>query len=121
MVSVFASCSVDRHIKDYKIGIFRFSSKSKDWLVRNHDNVSRWHAMSTIQACWSSTKRVSSPSHQHVTCSLRDITDTLLILALSNNNHLYTHLKEGFIIDRICSDVTGKAFDYHNTNLNYNL
>ena len=80
MVSVFASCSVDRHIKDYKIGIFKLSSKSKDWLVRNQDNVSRWSAMSTVQAWCSSTKRASSSSHhQYVTCSRHDIADKLLI------------------------------------------
>ena len=55
MVSVLASSAVDHRgfepwsgqTKDYKIGICRFSTnhvalrrKSKDWLVRNQDNVS---------------------------------------------------------------------------------
>jgi hypothetical protein len=54
MDSVLASSVVDRgfeprsgHTKDYKIGICCFSAKhaalkrkSKDWLVRNRDNVS---------------------------------------------------------------------------------
>ena len=53
MVSVFASSVVDRwfvsrsgQTKDYKVGMCCFSAKhaalrkkSKDWLVRNHDNV----------------------------------------------------------------------------------
>jgi hypothetical protein len=61
MVSVFASSAVDRgfepwsdQTKDYKIGICCFSakhialrSKSKDWLVRNQNNVSKWSDMST--------------------------------------------------------------------------
>jgi hypothetical protein len=61
MVSVFASSAVDRgfepwsdQTKDYKIGICCFSakhialrSKSKDWLVRNRNNVSKWSDMST--------------------------------------------------------------------------
>ena len=62
MVSVLASSAVDRRFeprsgqtKDYKIGIYcRFSAKhaalrrkSKDWLVRNQNNVSEWSDMST--------------------------------------------------------------------------
>ena len=61
MVSVLASSAEDRRFepwsgqtKDYKIGIFCFSSKhaalrskSKDWLVRNQNNVSEWNDMST--------------------------------------------------------------------------
>jgi hypothetical protein len=61
MVSVFASSAVDRgfepwsgKIKDYKIGICCFSAKnaalrrkSKDWLVRNQNNVSEWSDMTT--------------------------------------------------------------------------
>ena len=61
MVSVFASIVVGRgfesrsfQTKDYKIDIYFFSakhatirSKSKDWLVRNQDNVSKWSDMST--------------------------------------------------------------------------
>ena len=60
MVSVLASNAVDReidrcsgHSKVYKIGIYSFSvkhsalrSKSKDWLARNRDNMSKWGDMS---------------------------------------------------------------------------
>ena len=55
MVSVLASSAVDRgfeprsgQTKDYKIGIYCFSAKhpalrrkSKDWLARNQDNMSK--------------------------------------------------------------------------------
>ena len=61
MVSMLASSVVDREIelrsdqtKDYEIGICCFSAKqaelrrkSKDWLARNQDNVSKWGDMST--------------------------------------------------------------------------
>ena len=61
MVSVLASSVVDRgfeprsgQTKDYKIGICCFSTKhaalrrkSKDWLTRNQNNVSKWNDMST--------------------------------------------------------------------------
>ena len=61
MVSVFASCAVDRvfeprsgQTKDYKIGICCFSAahaalrrKSKDWSARNQNNVSDLSDMST--------------------------------------------------------------------------
>jgi hypothetical protein len=61
MVSVFASCAVDRGLdprlgqtKDYKIGICCFSAKhaalrrkSKDWLARNQNNMSEWSDIST--------------------------------------------------------------------------
>ena len=61
MVSVLASSAVDHEFesrsgqtKDYTIGICCFStkhvalwSKSKDWLARNHNNVSEWSDMST--------------------------------------------------------------------------
>ena len=61
MVSMFASSAVVRgfepqsgQTKDYKIGICCFSAKhaalwrkSKNWLVRNQDNVSEWGDMST--------------------------------------------------------------------------
>ena len=61
MVSVLASSALDRgfeprsgQTKDYKIGICCFSAKhaslmrkSKDWLVRNQDNVSEWGDMSS--------------------------------------------------------------------------
>ena len=60
MVSVLASSAVDRgfeprsgQTKNYKIGICCFSAKhaalrrkSKDWLVRNQNNVSEWGDMS---------------------------------------------------------------------------
>jgi hypothetical protein len=60
MVSVLASSAVDRgfeprsgQTKDYKIGICYFTAmyaalrrKSKDWVVRNQDNVSEWGDMS---------------------------------------------------------------------------
>ena len=60
MVSVLASCAVDRgfepqsgQTKDYIIGICCFSAKhaalrrkSKDWLAGNQDNVSEWGDMS---------------------------------------------------------------------------
>ena len=60
MVSMFDSSAVDRgfkprsgQTKDYKIGICYFSAKhaplrrkSKDWLARNHNNVSEWRDMS---------------------------------------------------------------------------
>ena len=60
MVSVLASSAVDRgfeprsgQAKDNKIGICCFSAKhaalrrkSKNWLVRNQDNVSEWGDMS---------------------------------------------------------------------------
>ena len=60
MVSVLAASAVDRgfrlrsgQIKDNKIGIYCFSTKhialrrkSKDWLARNENNVSKWGDMS---------------------------------------------------------------------------
>ena len=60
MVNVLTSSVVDRwfepqsgQAKDYEIGICCLSSKhtalrrkSKDWLVRNEDNVSEWDNMS---------------------------------------------------------------------------
>ena len=60
IVSVLASSTVDRgfesrsgQTKDYEIGICCFSAKhaafrrkSKDWLARNQDNVSKWGDMS---------------------------------------------------------------------------
>ena len=61
MVSMLASSAVDcgfepwsGQTKEYKIGICCFSAKhaafrrkSKDWLARNQDNVSKWGDMST--------------------------------------------------------------------------
>jgi hypothetical protein len=60
MVSVLVSSALDRgfeprsgQTKDYKISMCFFSAKhaalrkkSKDWLVRNRDNVSEWGDMS---------------------------------------------------------------------------
>jgi hypothetical protein len=60
MVSVLASCTVDRgfeprsgQTKDYTIGIYCFPAKhttlrkkSKDWLAQNQDVVSKWVNMS---------------------------------------------------------------------------
>ena len=100
MVCVLSSSVVDHgfeswlgQTKDYKIGICCFSSKyaalkrkSKDWLARNQDNVSKWSDMyisrllfqwaSTIKiqlGCWSSTKQTSSSSHWKLTSSRHDI------------------------------------------------
>jgi hypothetical protein len=61
MVGVLASSAIDcgfeprsGQTKEYKIGICCFSakhaalsSKSKDWLDRNHNNVSEWSDIST--------------------------------------------------------------------------
>jgi hypothetical protein len=61
MLSVLASSAVDRmfeppsgQTKDYKIGIYCFSTKHtalrrkiKDWLARNQNNVSEWSDMSS--------------------------------------------------------------------------
>jgi hypothetical protein len=60
MVSVLNSSAVDRQFeprlgqtKDYKVGIYCFSTKhvtlrkkNKDWLARNQDNMSEWDDMS---------------------------------------------------------------------------
>jgi len=67
MLSVLASSVVDRgfeprsgQTKDYEICIYCFSAthavlrrKSKDWLVRNQENVSEWSGMSTALCCFS--------------------------------------------------------------------
>ena len=67
MISVLASSAIDRgfeplsgQTKDYKIGMCCFSakhaalrSKSKDWLTRNHDNVSEWSDLSIADCCYS--------------------------------------------------------------------
>ena len=67
MVSVLASSVVDRVVKprldqtkNYEIGIYCFSakhaalrSKSKNWLARNQNNVSKWNDMSTSDCCFS--------------------------------------------------------------------
>ena len=57
MVSVLASSAIDcgsGQTKEYKIGICCFSAKnaalrrkSKDWLARNQNNVSKWSDIST--------------------------------------------------------------------------
>ena len=61
MVSVFASCTVDRgfeptsgQTKDFKIGMCCFSArheelrkKSKDWLARNQNNACEWSDITT--------------------------------------------------------------------------
>jgi hypothetical protein len=67
MVSVLASCALDRRFeprssqtKDSKIGISCFSAKhaalrrnSKDWLPRNQDNVSKWVDILSADCCFS--------------------------------------------------------------------
>jgi hypothetical protein len=74
MVSVLASNAVDRgfeqrsgQTKDYEIGICCFSAKytalrrkSKDWLERNQDNVSKWGDMSIhrLLFLWASTIKI---------------------------------------------------------------
>jgi hypothetical protein len=81
-------------IKVYETGISRFiyrhaSLKSKDWLTLNHDKNHRAGAIclpadwcvsdqepkkrKPHSACWSSTKKTLSSSHQNVTCSRHDI------------------------------------------------
>ena len=71
MIIVLASNAVDRgfeprssQTKDYKIGICCFSAKyaalrrtSRDWLARNHNNVSEWSDMYTrgLLFQWTST------------------------------------------------------------------
>jgi hypothetical protein len=74
MVSMLASSAVYRgfepllgQTKDYKIGISCFSTKntalrrkSKDWLIRNQDNVSEWGDMSIADCCFSDIP-VNSP------------------------------------------------------------
>jgi hypothetical protein len=74
MVNVLASSAVDHgfkpksgQTKDYAIGICSFSAKhaalrrkSKDWLARNHDNVSEWGDMSLrgLLFQWASTIKI---------------------------------------------------------------
>ena len=74
MVSMLALIAVDRgfeprsgQTKDYKIGIRCFSAKhaalrrkSKDWLARNQNNVSKWSDMSTrgLLFQWASTIKI---------------------------------------------------------------
>jgi hypothetical protein len=74
MVYVLASSAVDHgfkpksgQTKDYAIGMCSFSAKhaalrrkSKDWLARNHDNVSEWGDMSIrgLLFQWASTIQI---------------------------------------------------------------
>jgi predicted LPLAT superfamily acyltransferase len=74
MVNVLVSSAVDRgfeprsgQTKDYKIGICCFSTKhtalrrkSKDWLARNQNNVSKWSDMSTRRLLfqWANTIKI---------------------------------------------------------------
>jgi hypothetical protein len=74
MIIVLASNAVDRgfeprssQTKDYKIGICCFSAKyaavrrtSRDWLARNHNNVSEWSDMYTRRLLfqWTSTRKM---------------------------------------------------------------
>jgi hypothetical protein len=74
MVYVLASSAVDHgfkpksgQTKDYAIGMCSFSAKhaalrrkSKDWLARNHDNVSEWGDMSLrgLLFQWASTIKI---------------------------------------------------------------
>jgi hypothetical protein len=74
MVSMLTSSAVDRgfepwsgQTEDWKIGMCCFSakqaalsSKSKDWLARNQDNVSEWSDMSTCDLLfqWVSTIKI---------------------------------------------------------------
>ena len=74
MVNVLASSALDHgfkpksgQTKDYAIGICSFSAKhaalrrkSKDWLARNHDNVSEWGDMSLrgLLFQWASTIKI---------------------------------------------------------------
>ena len=73
-------------------------SLSKDWLVRNHDNISKWSNMSTScyfielvlikciymsnEACLSSAKLASSSAHRNVTGSRPAIADKNVRFAL---------------------------------------
>jgi hypothetical protein len=74
MVSVLASSAVDHgfeaqlgQTKDYKIGICCFSAKqaalrrkSKDWLVRNQNNVSEWRDISLCGLLFQLTSTMKS-------------------------------------------------------------
>jgi len=85
---VLASSAVDRgfesrwgQTKDYKIGICCFFAKrvalrrkSKDWLVRNQNNVSEWSDMSNRRllsqlALWKFSTLVRSQHHHHLISS----------------------------------------------------
>ena len=81
MVSVLASNAIDRgfepqsgHTKDYNTGICCFSakhavlrSKSKDWLARKQNNVSKWSDMSTrvLLFQWASTIKIQLLKKKH--------------------------------------------------------
>ena len=85
MIRVLASSAVDRgfeprsgQTKDYKIGTCCFSAKhaalrrkSKEWLARNHNNVSEWSDLSIRGlAIYNPTQRVgldqSGPHHHTI-------------------------------------------------------
>ena len=106
------------HTKDYKIGICCFSAKhaalrrkSKDWLVRNQNNVSEWNHMSTRGllfqwastikfqlSCWSSTKHTSSSSHWKLTCSHHDTAEELLNWRHTKITHSITDWSRHFLL-----------------------
>ena len=106
------------HTKDYKIGICCFSAKhtalrrkSKDWLVRNQNNVSEWSHMSTRRllfqwtstikfqlSCWSSTKHTSSSSHWKLTCSRHDTAEELLNWRHTKITHSITDWSRHFLL-----------------------
>ena len=85
--------------------------KSKDWLVQNQDNVSKWGDMSICglfvseltlwqldSVCWSSTKRTSSSSHRKLSCSRHDIAEKLL----SWNESTITDILNDTFVCRMC-------------------
>jgi hypothetical protein len=122
MVSMLASSVVDRgfeprsgQTKDYAIGICCFSAKhaalrrkSKDWLPRNQNNVSKWSDMSTrwLLFQWASIIKIQlSVLVQYkadvIIISLKIYlflpwySWQIAVLALNNNyslNHSYRHL-----------------------------
>ena len=96
MVSVFASSVVERgfeprsgQTKDNKIGICCFSTKhaalrrkSKDWLARNQNNVSKWSDMSTHGL--SSDQLHCSTINIHLSMLVKNKAD-LIIISLKIN------------------------------------
>ena len=75
---------------DYKIGTCCFSAKhaalrrkSKDWLVRNQNNVSEWNDMSDLR--WFSPGTPVSATNK---TDCHDITEILLKVALNTINQL---------------------------------
>ena len=104
IVSILVSCAADCGFKlwasltkDYTIGVcwccaqhIALSSKGKEWLANNQNNVSELSNMSTRDllqwviwisnsACWASTKRTSSSSHQNITYFCHDVPNKLLV------------------------------------------